>query len=147
MISNEVGPEQGGEPAGVTSRTVARPRAILVTHGALGAELKKTAEAIVGSTEGLFVISNSDCSLEGLGAQIEQLLAGDDGPVFLFVDLFGGSCSFACDALRRRRGQTFLLSGVNLPMLLDFLHNRDRVPAADLAVRLVTKGREGIQAR
>ncbi len=122
-------------------------RAILVTHGALGAELKKTAESIVGPTEGIVVVSNSECSLDGLGQQVERLLESEDGPVFFLVDLMGGSCSFACDAIRKRRAATHLVTGVNLPMLLDFLHNRDRVSHEELAARLVTKGRDGIQAR
>ncbi|MBK8230574.1 MAG: hypothetical protein IT349_01105 [Candidatus Eisenbacteria bacterium] len=122
-------------------------RGVLVTHGALGAEFKRTAESIVGPLDGLLALSNSDCSAESLERRVEEFLADGDGPVFLFVDLFGGSCSFACDAVRRRRPETYFVSGLNLPMLLDFVHNRDRLPAGELAPRLMQKGRDGIQAR
>ncbi|MDM7914904.1 MAG: PTS sugar transporter subunit IIA [Candidatus Eisenbacteria bacterium] len=125
-----------------TSRTLG----ILVTHGSLGEELRRTAEAILGPQEQLEVISNFGASLDGIVDRVREILKGRAASaVFLFVDLLGGSCGHACREILRAHDDTTILSGINLPMLLDFLHNRDRYPMAELRERLVQKGRDGIQ--
>lgn len=119
---------------------------VLATHGSLGRELLETARSIVGDVPEAFVVSNADCSMSDLRTRLEKAVEPlAPGPAFLFIDLFGGSCSFAADALRRIRPETYIVVGVNLPMLIDFLHNRDRLPASELAERLVQKGRDGIK--
>lgn len=121
--------------------------ALIVTHGSLGREFREIAFQMAGAQDGVDVLSNSDAAVDGLVSSVERWLAERSGPAFLFVDLFGGSCSFACETLRKKRPDTWLVTGVNLPMLVDFLHNRDRVPPPELAQRLLAKGRDGIQVR
>lgn len=119
---------------------------ILVTHGALGRELLATAESILGRQEGVHVVSNVDASLETLSGEIEGFLeASQDRPVFLFVDLLGGSCGHAGLAIRKIRPDAVVFSGVNLPMLLEFFYHRGRVPIPELKERVLTKGRDGIR--
>ncbi len=120
-------------------------RAVLVTHGFLGDELLRTAEGILGPQEGVASVSNSGASLEGLSERVRGILTDPSEPVLLFVDLLGGSCSHACSEIRALHDSVVVLTGVNLPMLLDFFYNRDRVPFAELTGRLVEKGRAGIR--
>ena len=40
-----------------------------------------------------------------------------------------------------------IVTGVNLPLLLDYLHNRDRFPVGELAERLQLKGRDSIRVQ
>jgi mannose/fructose-specific phosphotransferase system component IIA len=117
---------------------------ILVTHGALGEELLKTAESILGPQEGIHVLSNAGRSLDLLRGELEKLLA-EPGPRVLFVDLLGGSCGHVCALMQRRDPGLLLATGVNLPMLLEFLHHRGRVPLAELRQRLLERGRDGIR--
>jgi mannose PTS system EIIA component len=120
--------------------------AVLVTHGALGDELLRTAEAILGPQERVEVVSNQGASLDGLSAELRSRIAEHpEMPVFLFVDLLGGSCGHACQEILRIHAETLVFSGVNLPMLLEFLHYRGRVPVRELRDRLLAKGRDGIQ--
>lgn len=119
--------------------------AVMVTHGSLGAELIRTAEAILGPQEGVGFVSNTGSSLEEISEQVRSLLSEAGEAVFLFVDLLGGSCSHACQHIRRLHPEAVIITGVNLPMLLDFFVNRDRVPLDQLVQRLVTKAREGIR--
>ena len=121
-------------------------RAVLVTHGALGGELVRTAEAILGRQEWVAVVSNEGTSLDGL-VETLRAAAGAPGPVVFLVDLLGGSCGHACRALRAERGtDAFVITGVNLPMLLEFFYHRDRVSFAELQERLLHKGRDGVQS-
>jgi mannose/fructose-specific phosphotransferase system component IIA len=110
-------------------------RGILVTHGRLGAELRQTAESILGPQEELVVVSNAGLSIEGLADQLRTLVPRGQ-PSVLFVDLPGGSCGHIC---------VLLASGVNLPMLLEFLVHRSRVSPAELKRRLLTRACEAIR--
>ena len=119
---------------------------ILVTHGGLGRELVRTAETILGPQANVECVSNSGASLEGLSEWVRKLIEDREaGPVYLFVDLRGGSCGHVCQEVRRMRPDTAVFTGVNLPMLLEFFHYRDRVSDAELRSRLMAKGRDGIQ--
>ncbi|MBD3236706.1 MAG: hypothetical protein GF330_08385 [Candidatus Eisenbacteria bacterium] len=118
-------------------------RGVLVTHGQLGAELLRTAESILGPQPRVRFLSNAGLSAQDLATRLDEALAGA-GPVVLFVDLGGGSCGHICAVARRDHPKVLVARGVNLPMLLEFLHHRDRVPLSELKARLRSKGREGI---
>ncbi len=120
-------------------------KAVLVTHGDLGAELIRTAEAIIGPQDGIGFVTNAGASLEDLSDRVRALLLDSGDPVVLLVDIPGGSCTHACQQIRALRPNAVIVTGVNLPMLLDFLHNRDQVPFAELTRRLVEKGKDGIR--
>ena len=119
--------------------------AVLVTHGLLGAELVKTAEEILGPQTGIGVVSNSGVSLDRLSEHVGQLLSEDNQPVVLLVDLIGGSCSHAAQEIQRLHPNAAIVSGVNLPILLEFIAHRDRLSFDDLIIRLCQKGKDGIR--
>jgi mannose/fructose-specific phosphotransferase system component IIA len=119
---------------------------IFVTHGSLGKELIRTAEAIIGPQQGVEIVSNSGSSLEGLSEAVRERIAKHpDASVYLFIDLLGGSCGFVCQEIRRISPGAAVFSGVNLPMVLEFFHYRDRVGDSELKERLLTRGRDGIR--
>jgi mannose PTS system EIIA component len=128
------------------SKTNRPVHGILVTHGHLGRELLATAESIIGKQPEMTVISNQDKSHQALSDEVrllvEQLLP--EGPVVVFVDLVVGGCGRACSPLAARHGQVLVVGGVNLPMLIEFLYNRDRVEMAELKDRIARKGHEAI---
>ena len=121
-------------------------RALLVTHGDLGASLLATACGIVGPAPGVEAISNRDQSREGLSRIVESKIAewnGEEGVVL--TDIHGGSCAQAALAgVLAGRGAP-VITGVNLPMLVDFLVNRGTYSAAEMAARLIDKGRAGVR--
>ena len=125
-----------------------RPLALLVTHGALGEELVRTVDAILGRQPEVFTLSNTGYSAEGLREAIEErvrlLPAGQ--PIVLFTDLAAGSCGIAIRRIDVADRTVRRLTGVNLPMLLEFFHYRDTMPLDELAARLETKGKAGITA-
>jgi mannose/fructose-specific phosphotransferase system component IIA len=122
-------------------------RALLVTHGNLGSELLSTAELILGHQRGANVLSNRELSSESLGEAIQTELAtyGGDETV-IFVDVAGGSCLCACRVAEEAKKRVKVISGVNLPMVLEFFHYREKLPFEELVDRVAAKGRVGIQA-
>jgi PTS system mannose-specific IIA component len=123
---------------------VSRIPALLVTHADLGAALLRAAERIYGPVEDVGVLSN-----DALGrAEIVRLVrervdAWPDGGLVL-TDFPGGSCQQCSLLAAREHGEVLVITGINLPGLLDYLHNRERYPVAELADRLMAKARDGI---
>ncbi len=121
-------------------------RALLVTHGDLGRALLATAQGIAGAASEVEVLSNEGQSLESLTRLVEARLAGwgaEEGVVL--TDLFGGSTSQAVLLHAGGHRGVAVVCGVNLPMLVDFLVNRGRYGAAEMAARLTDKGRAGVR--
>jgi mannose/fructose-specific phosphotransferase system component IIA len=121
-------------------------RVLLVTHGDLGDELLNTAELVVGPQDGARVLSNRELSSESLADAIRTELAayGSDQAV-IFVDVAGGSCLCACRITEEQRDRFRVISGVNLPMVLEFFHYRNRLPFKELVDRVAARGKAGIQ--
>jgi mannose/fructose-specific phosphotransferase system component IIA len=118
---------------------------LLVTHGDLGAELLRVVESILGPQRDVRALSNRGLSTEDLRARVEAALSDlRPGPVFLFIDLLGGSCSHVSTLLPAEPRDLTVFSGVNLPMLLEFCHKRERLASEELAREVLNKGREGI---
>lgn len=126
--------------------SAARPIALLVTHGGLGQELIRTAEAILGGQTGAIAISNtgrsSDALTEAIDAEILALPKGT--PVVILADLAAGSCGMASRRAGAHAHGVRRITGVNLPMLLEFFHYRDALPLDELIPRLELKGKAGI---
>src|SRR5439155_1497653 len=74
-----------------------RPVGVLVTHAALGKELLRTVEGILGAQADAYVLSNDGYSGEALSRAIEERVHGVpvERPVVLFTDLAAGSCGIA----------------------------------------------------
>jgi len=125
-----------------------RPAAVFVTHGVLGAELARTVERILGPQTDVVVVSNEGLSADGLVDAIDAALAalspGQDAVIF--SDLAAGSCGLAVRRAGASGRTVRRITGVNLPMLLEFFHYRGTLPLDDLMPRMETKGRAGIAA-
>jgi mannose/fructose-specific phosphotransferase system component IIA len=120
---------------------------LIVTHGELGAALLDAAARIAGPPSGVVAISNSGLSRDALIDAVRGRVAlfGERGGLVL-TDVTGGSCTQAAVAVaaREAKGPVHVVSGVNLPMLLDFLHNRAGADPKALAERLVARGQASI---
>jgi mannose PTS system EIIA component len=65
-----------------------------------------------------------------------------DGAIIM-TDLFGGTPSNMAMSFLKE-GCIEVVTGVNLPMMIEFCSRRERMPVAELAVDLHRTGREGI---
>jgi len=120
----------------------------LVTHGGFGDALLRTVEGFLGPQSHLVAVSNAGLTTDGLREAIRGAVADldDAEELYLFTDLGGGSCAGACTRLVATRPGTVCLAGVNLPMLLEFCHYRERLGGEELLERVMRKGRDGIVA-
>ena len=118
-------------------------RGILVAHGGMAAGMIDAVRKISGAPpEALTAVSNEGRSPEQLREAIGEILG--DGPVVVFTDLGAGSCTLAARLSCAQRSRVAVVTGVNLPMLLDFVFHRGD-PLDQLASRLVEKGAAGLR--
>jgi mannose/fructose-specific phosphotransferase system component IIA len=119
-------------------------RGVVVGHGDMAQGLVDAVRHIAGDVAAdLLPVSNAGKGPAQLTEELNDAVGV--GPVIVFTDLRSGSCGVAAAYSCRDRERRAVICGVNLPMLLDFVFNRD-LPVRELADRLVEKGREAIQA-
>jgi len=117
---------------------------LIVSHGDFGESLLRVVESIVGDFENLASVSNGGLSTSDLVERIGEVSAGMNvESLFVFVDAYGGSCWKA--AKLAQRGDFHIITGLNLPMLLSFIHKRESFPCDELKKILVTDGKRGIR--
>ena len=124
-------------------------RSIVITHGAIGGELKNVVEMILGPTEGLAAMTNSGKSGSEITKEITAWLdAGcsgqEESPCLIMIDDYAGSCATAAQLAAKGRDSVAIISGVNLAMLLGFVTWRDSSDFDELVRKVVQKGREAI---
>jgi mannose/fructose-specific phosphotransferase system component IIA len=117
-------------------------RGVVVAHGELAPALVRVVEGISGVQGALESVTNVGCTPDELAGRVARAVG--EGPAIIFVDMAAGSCGFAGQRIARD-GNVAVVSGVNLPMLLDFVFHREMDFRA-LAERVVEKGRAGATA-
>jgi mannose PTS system EIIA component len=118
-------------------------RAVLLGHGSLPQGMVDAVQRITGAEPGCIVpLSNSGMGPEALAAEIEQALG--HGPGIVFTDLPSGSCGFVARKLAHGRPGIAVVSGVNLPVLIDFVMNCSSLSLDALLPRLLDRGRAGL---
>jgi PTS system mannose-specific IIA component len=125
----------------MTSRTPA----LLVMHSDLADALLRAAEKVYGPVEGIEILSNEGLSREDLEQAIGRRVADWREGGLVLTDFWGGSCHISGVAAVRGHNDVVVVTGINLPMLLDFVHNRDEYGPLALADRLQRKGRDSIR--
>lgn len=116
---------------------------VVVAHAELAEALVRAVEAISGVRGALQPVSNEDCTPEELERRVSEEVGSSSAVVF--VDMASGSCAFAGRRVAHTLGDVAVVTGVSLPMLLDFVFHRDMEPGA-LARRVVGKGRDAARA-
>jgi len=118
---------------------------VLVTHAGLAGALLKTAELVVGRIDACAVVEvAADERSEQIMARVVSAVdaVSAEGAIIM-TDLFGGTPSnMAMPFLKE--GVVEVLTGVNLPMVIDFCSKRSRMALPELAAELQRCGREGI---
>jgi mannose/fructose-specific phosphotransferase system component IIA len=117
-------------------------RAILLAHGNMAEGIVDAVRQITGAeADALAPLSNRGLSPPVLAERVRQLV--EQGAGILFTDLQSGSCGFAARLLARDFPDLIVISGVNLPVLLEFVLHRG-LPLDQLVPRLLARGRAAI---
>ena len=123
----------------------ARVPALLVMHADLSAALLRAAEQVSGPIEGVETLSNTGLSRDQLEREIAERVGRWPAGGLVLADFWGGSCHLCGASAASGHGEVVVVTGINLPALLDYLHNRERYGVVELAERLQKKGQESIR--
>ena len=117
---------------------------VVAGHGTFAAGIVSAVQQITGRGDRFVAVSN-----EGQGgAELEERLAElveAVGASVVFTDLPAGSCSLAARRLQRRRPGMLLVTGVNLPLLLD-VAMADGGDPAEVVRAALERGRQAMHA-
>ncbi|CAI1581429.1 TPA: PTS mannose transporter subunit IIAB [Serratia fonticola] len=123
---------------------------IIGTHGTAAEQLLKTAEMLLGEQANVAYIDfvpgeNAETLIEKYNGKISELDTSD-GVLFL-VDTWGGSPFNAASRIAVDKPHYEVITGVNIPMLVETFMARDDNPSFDELVALALEtGREGVKA-
>ncbi|WP_099143184.1 PTS mannose transporter subunit IIAB [Xenorhabdus kozodoii] len=120
------------------------------THGAAAEQLLRTTEMLIGEQENVSYIDfvpgeNADTLFEKYNKKLASL--NTEQGVLFFVDTWGGSPFNAANRIVMDKDNYEIVTGVNVPMLVEAFMCRDDDPTMEelVAVALET-GKEGIRA-
>lgn len=122
---------------------------VLVGHGDVPAALLKAASDIVGTDQGVALVTNATTRDDQLQGRLDQVISehpNDD--ILLMVDMYGSSCSnVSMSVLRRHADRVSVVCGINLPMLVRFLVHRNRRSRLELVELLSRTGHDELRSR
>ena len=118
-------------------------RGVVVSHGSLAEAMVAAVRRIAGDgADALIPVSNEGKGPDDLQSEILEAVKG--GPAVVFTDLGAGSCTLAARMTCKDSASLAVITGVNLPMLLDFVFHQE-MEFSELLPRLEEKARAGIR--
>ena len=126
---------------------------LVATHGSLSQAFEETSTLIIGESNSVDYIGfNHGDDVEFLEKEIQdkiQLSLKNNRQVLVFIDLLGGSpsnrCALVLNKLGKNADDVEFIAGVNLPMVLEAIMNREIVNnVQNLKKQVIEMGQRGI---
>jgi N-acetylgalactosamine PTS system EIIA component len=118
---------------------VPQPRAVVAGHGDFATGIVSAVEQITGRGAVLVPLTNRGLPADDIVRALREAVAAAGAHV-IFTDLPAGSWTIAARRLQRDRPEVVVVTGANLPALLDFVFQTDS--ASGVAARhAADKGR------
>nr|WP_320148306.1 PTS sugar transporter subunit IIA [uncultured Anaeromusa sp.] len=120
---------------------------VVASHGGLCRELLITAEMILGpATQTAAAPLAAGTSLQDFAAELRQTVTAvqQEAGVLLLADLAGGTPCNVAAVLAAQSEEIKVVTGVNLPMLLEVLSRREGLSLEELTEMAVAAGLGGV---
>lgn len=120
----------------------------IITHGDLAENLEQVTKQLIVPATDIYYYSNKEHAIEEIEQQIEKKRnrIQPEKSIF-FVDLVGGSCWILANRIKKNSKETAVLGGVNMPMLISYHINYNRLEWNALLEKIVSDGKKGIIKR
>ncbi len=120
---------------------------ILVTHGNLAQEMLNTAAQIIGkpADDGFAVFSvTAAASVEKEAQKLQKELAACPNGAVILTDIFGGSATNISLTASKDLANCYVITGLNLSMLLTAINSRKKLTAKELAEKIEPDGKRAV---
>ncbi|MEA2081673.1 MAG: PTS galactitol transporter subunit IIBC [Elusimicrobiota bacterium] len=120
-------------------------RVIIAAHGDLASQLLKSVEDLLGPVDGVMALNfMRRQSTRELVDELDKLLRMHaDEDVFVLTDFLGGSpCNCACRFMQTSNVR--IISGVNLPMLIEIMIKKEKMPPDELCAHVIKAAKDSI---
>ena len=119
---------------------------VVVTHDNIAVEMVSTVKRIVPDAKGVVAVAISsddpvETNRQKIAAAIKEVDTGEG--VLLMTDMFGGTPSNICLSFLEDKNIE-VISGLNLPMLINLVSNASGLPFAELAEFIQNYGQKNI---
>ena len=118
---------------------------VVITHAGLATSLVRAATMITGELERCVAVElHPEDPADLLLSRLKDALAqvGNSNTIIM-TDMFGGTPSNVAMSFLAS-GTVEVLTGVNLPMMVEFFARRERLPLEELAQKLQRVGRDSV---
>lgn len=118
---------------------------IVATHGKLSEGFRDTIDMLMGERKGVYFIEFSqNDEVENLREKLINITNSIKNEVLILTDLFGGTpCNTAIKIALESKLKIKILSGVNLPMLIEAVLNQDSI-LDEVIESILNSSKEGI---
>ena len=119
---------------------------VVVSHGILSEQLIATASLILGEAKDVKAITfSAKESLEDLRRKTNEAADkfSSDGCLIL-TDIMGGSATNVSIEIMKKRDNVYVLTGVNLPMLIEAINSRENCDIKALSAQVSNSGNRSI---
>ncbi len=118
---------------------------LIATHGSFAAGILSSLEMIAGKNENISTIEAYTDGNKSIDGQIDSVIEKleDNDELIIFTDLMGGSITNQLLKYTLRK-KTYIVSGVNLPLLLDITLAETDTPASEVIESAIENAREQI---
>lgn len=124
---------------------------LILSHGSIGQSMIEAVQMIYGECRNIACmgLEPSD-DIEDWGKELECLVNVFPKGTIVLLDLFGGTpcnqylMNVAGNVTAQKKGRICAVSGVNLPMLLETIGQRESISLEDMADRLTGAGKDAV---
>lgn len=118
---------------------------VVTSHGVFCEELIRSAQMVFGELPDVTPVPlKGDMSPEDFEADLRAVCAAYDNNVIVLCDIFSGTPFRVAAMLTQELPEMLLLTGVNMPMLINAAELRNMVGKEELASQLVEESKESI---
>jgi fructoselysine and glucoselysine-specific PTS system IIA component len=115
---------------------------LIATHGTLAAGIKSSLDIIIGSVEHVFLLQAYVDEQTSVDTELQKILAqvGESDELVVFTDILGGSITN--NILQHLRPNVYVVSGVNLPLVIDIMLADGTTPLEEVISTSIANAKE-----
>ncbi len=119
---------------------------VITGHGGFSNGMFDVITLIMGDVKDLIKVEFDNSDLETYSNKIEEIMKDSKEGTLIFTDIIGGTPFRISTLLCGKYEDASILTGVNIPMIIESILKRESMPLKELTDYIVEMGKNSIQA-